>query len=73
MSQLRLLVQDTDFRAIAALVLLWLLFFWRLFTPIAEDQASLRKGDFSGQFVAFAGYQYDRMSQGRDSTLESLQ
>ena len=64
MSQLRILVQDTDFRAIAALVLLWLLFFWRLFTPIVEDQASLKKGDFSGQFVAFAGYQYDRMSQG---------
>ena len=44
--------------------LLWLLFFWRLFTPIAADQASLEKGDFSGQFVAFGGYQYERMSRG---------
>ncbi|MCY3781053.1 MAG: YfhO family protein [Chloroflexi bacterium] len=57
-------MQDKDFRAIALLVLLWLLFFWRLFTPIAADQASLAKGDFSGQFVAFAGYQYERMSRG---------
>ena len=56
---------NTDFRAIAALLFLWLLFFWRLFTPIVSDQASLAKGDFSGQFVAFGGYQYQRMSQGQ--------
>jgi hypothetical protein len=43
---------------------LWLLFFWRLFTPVQADQASLTKGDFSGQFVAFAGYQYQRLTQG---------
>lgn len=58
------LFNDTDCRAAACLVLLWLLFFWRLFTPIAADQASLTQGDFSGQFVAFAGYQYERMSRG---------
>jgi len=56
--------QNNDFLAIIALVILWLVFFWRLFTPIAEDQASLKNGDFSGQFVAFAGYQYERMLQG---------
>ncbi|MFN8563338.1 MAG: hypothetical protein U0703_17380 [Anaerolineae bacterium] len=53
-----------DLLAIAALILLWLLFFWRLFTPIAADQASLKQGDFSGQFVAFAGYQYQRFAAG---------
>ena len=58
------LVHNTDARAVAALLLLWLLFFWRLFTPIAVDQASLEKGDFSGQFVAFGAYQYQRISQG---------
>ena len=58
------LSHNTDFRAVAALILLWLLFFWRLFTPIASDQASLAKGDFSGQFVAFGAYQFQRMSQG---------
>lgn len=58
------LLRSPDFRAILILALLWLLFFWRLFTPIAADQVSLAKGDFSGQFLAFAGYQYQRMSQG---------
>jgi len=54
-----------DALAILALVALWLLFFWRLFTPVAADQASLTLGDFSGQFVTFAGYQYDRLSSGQ--------
>jgi hypothetical protein len=53
-----------DVFAIGALIALWLLFFWRMFTPFAADQVSLRQGDFSGQFVAFAGYQYNRLSNG---------
>ncbi|MBL8144978.1 MAG: hypothetical protein JNL34_01220 [Anaerolineae bacterium] len=53
-----------DLLAIALLVALWLLFFWRLFTPVAADQASLRLGDFSGQFVTFGGYQASRMCAG---------
>jgi predicted small integral membrane protein len=53
-----------DLLAIVVLVLLWLLFFWRLFTPVTADQASLKQGDFSGQFVTFAGYQYQRLSHG---------
>ncbi|MDE2637736.1 MAG: YfhO family protein [Chloroflexota bacterium] len=64
MTRLYRLAQNKDIAAIAALVILWLLFFWRLFTPIAADQASLTQGDFSGQFVAFGAYQYDRLSQG---------
>ena len=72
MSEIELNRQDTqitkkyrsDLLVVIALVLLWLLFFWRLFTPTAVDQASLKQGDFSGQFVAFAGYQYQRMSHG---------
>jgi hypothetical protein len=53
-----------DALAISLLALLWLLFFWRLFTPVAADQASLQLGDFSGQFVAFGGYQAERMCAG---------
>jgi hypothetical protein len=53
-----------DLLAVVVLVLLWLLFFWRLFTPNAADQSSLKQGDFSGQFVTFAAYQYQRFSQG---------
>jgi len=53
-----------DSLAVIALIALWLLFFWRLFTPVRADQASLTLGDFSGQFVTFAGYQYDRFAAG---------
>ncbi|MBZ0298627.1 MAG: YfhO family protein [Anaerolineae bacterium] len=53
-----------DQAAVLVLVALWLLFFWRLFTPIPGDQASIKQGDFSGQFVAFASYQYDRFTHG---------
>ena len=57
-------IHNQDFRASVLLLVLWLLFFWRLFTPITADQASLKQGDFSGQFVAFGAYQYDRFSVG---------
>lgn len=55
---------NADSLAILILVAIWLLFFWRLFTPIEADQASIKKGDFSGQFVAFAAYQYQRFAAG---------
>ena len=64
MIRLRSISHNKDIFFILTLILLWLIFFWRLFTPIAEDQASLKNGDFSGQFVAFGAYQYERMSQG---------
>jgi len=53
-----------DLLAVIALIALWLLFFWRLLTPVRADQASLTLGDFSGQFVTFAGYQYSRFAEG---------
>src|SRR5690606_39117489 len=57
-------LRRSDVLAVLGLIALWLFFFWRLFTPIEADQASLKQGDFSGQFVAFAGYQYARFAQG---------
>ncbi|MCU0513594.1 MAG: YfhO family protein [Anaerolineae bacterium] len=53
-----------DALALALLLALWLLFFWRLLTPITADQASFKQGDFSGQFVAFGGYQSARLTAG---------
>lgn len=53
-----------DALAVLALVALWLLYFWRLFTPTAADALSLREGDFSGQFVAFMSYQTERLGDG---------
>ncbi len=53
-----------DGLALLTLLLLWLLFFWRILTPVAADQASFVYGDFARQFVAFGGYQYERMAEG---------
>ncbi|NDJ79303.1 MAG: YfhO family protein [Chloroflexi bacterium] len=53
-----------DVFAVLGLVLLWGLYFWRVFTPSADDALSLREGDFSGQFVSFFGYQVERLSDG---------
>lgn len=54
----------SDSIAIGLLIALWLLFFWRLFTPVTADQASLASGDFSRQFVTFGAYQYERWTAG---------
>mgnify|MGYP000262079560 CR=1 FL=1 len=58
------LIKSQDVRAVLALLILWMIFFWRVLTPVVEDQASFKQGDFSGQFVAFGAYQYERMSEG---------
>ena len=53
-----------DALCVVALTLVWAVFFWRLITPIQSDQASLTQGDFSGQFVTFGAYQYQRFAAG---------
>ncbi len=40
-------------------------FFWRIWTPNPADRASFARGDFSGQFYAFARYQSERMRGGQ--------
>lgn len=64
MNPRRTLTLTPDILAVIALTLLWSIFFWRLFTPIRADQASLTRGDFSDQFVTFGAYQYSRFSAG---------
>jgi hypothetical protein len=54
-----------DGYAVLVLVLVWMVFFWRLLTPNPADQASFQQGDFSGQFVTFGTYQYERFTQGQ--------
>ncbi|MDX1991565.1 MAG: YfhO family protein [bacterium] len=53
-----------DLIAVTLLVALWALFFWRLLTPNPNDRLMLVEGDFSGQFVAFGAYQYQRLTAG---------
>lgn len=51
--------------AVILLIALWGLYFWRIFTPNEADALSLTDGDFSGQFVAFMGYQTTRLAEGK--------
>lgn len=53
-----------DFWAVLTLIILWILFFWRLWTPIEADQLSFAEGDFSGQFVAWTDYAVERLENG---------
>lgn len=53
-----------DVIAVAALVIIWGVFFWRILTPNVADQASFRDGDFGRQFYAFSAYQFERFSDG---------
>ena len=57
-------IKRADALAVLALIALWLLYFWRIFTPSDQDALSLTEGDFSGQFVAFMGYQVERLGEG---------
>jgi hypothetical protein len=54
-----------DLWAIALLACLWILFFWRLWTPFHADQLSFSEGDFSYQFVAWTDYAVERLQAGQ--------
>jgi hypothetical protein len=54
-----------DLAALALLLVLCLLFFWRLVTPSPTDRGSFRQGDFYDQFYAFAVFEHDQLSQGQ--------
>jgi len=51
--------------ALAAIVALVLLFFWRILTPRLEDRAVFPPGDFTDQFWAFRVYTARAFAQGR--------
>lgn len=63
MTRLRAALPDVV--CVAVLVVVWAAFFWRLLTPLAGQQVSLARGDFSAQFVAFGAYQHARLSAGQ--------
>jgi hypothetical protein len=54
-----------DLAALALLLLLCLLFFWRVITPNDVDRGSFRQGDFYDQFHAFAAFEFDQLSKGK--------
>jgi hypothetical protein len=53
-----------DAVAIAALLLITLLFHWPLITPDLGQRHSYPEGDFYNQFYAFASYEHDRLWAG---------
>lgn len=53
-----------DLLSILLLIGLCWLYYWRLLTLNPLDQQTLVEGDFSGQFVAFAHYQAQRLGAG---------
>jgi hypothetical protein len=54
-----------DAIALLIIVVIWLAFFWRLFTPVAADRVQLASGDFTLQFLAFRRFGLSEMQQGR--------
>jgi hypothetical protein len=54
-----------DLAALAFIVALVLLFFWRIITPHLADRAIFPPGDFSDQFWAFRMFQARAFAQGR--------
>ncbi len=54
-----------DVAVLAVIVAVWLLFFWRLFTPVEADRVQLAPGDFTLQFLAFRRLGLSELQQGR--------
>ncbi len=54
-----------DLLALALIVVLVLLFFWRIVTPKIQDRAIFPPGDFSDQFWMFRQYTAQAFAQGR--------
>ena len=54
-----------DLIALLMIGLIWLLFFWPLFTPVAADRVQLEPGDFTWQFQVFRQFGLDELRQGR--------
>jgi len=52
-------------RPILILLGLWLLFFWRFFTPIPGDRLTYVNGDFTQQFVVFRDVVYRSLNAGQ--------
>lgn len=54
-----------DAVAILAIVATWLLFYWRLFTPVEADRVQFPSGDFTQQFLVFRSFALGELRQGR--------
>ncbi len=60
----RFFARRLDALAILALIILWILFFWRLYTPTPADRVFITQSDFSSQYYNFSMYQARRFDAG---------
>src|SRR6185436_15612129 len=56
--------RSPEILAVLTLIVLWLLFFWRLYTPTNADRLSISQSDFSSQYYNFSAYQARRFDAG---------
>ncbi len=54
-----------DTAGLLAIVAVWLLFYWRLFTPVEADRVQFPSGDFTQQFLVFRSFALNELRQGR--------
>jgi hypothetical protein len=54
----------------AVLILLWLLFFWRILTPVQADRLTFQQGDFTLQFLAYRQMAFRQFAEGRFPVIE---
>jgi len=55
---------------IAAIVLLWLLYFWRILTPNLADRLTFQHGDFTMQFLAYRQMAFRQIVAGHFPSFE---
>jgi hypothetical protein len=54
-----------DALAVAVLIVLWALFFWRFFTPNPVNRVTFSSGDFTNQFYTFRAFAFRELRAGR--------
>ena len=55
---------------ICILILAWLLFFWRIITPVTADRLTFQQGDFTLQFLAYRQMAYRQVANGHFPAFE---
>jgi hypothetical protein len=55
---------------VAVIFLAWLLFFWRILTPVQADRLTFQQGDFTLQFLAYRQMAYRQLVAGQFPTFE---
>jgi hypothetical protein len=55
---------------VTVIFLAWVLFFWRILTPVQADRLTFQQGDFTLQFLAYRQMAYRQLTAGQFPTIE---